>query len=233
MVRDSFGLRSKVSLALLATMFLSSCYPMLKPMEANKLKAPKLVEEIVPVQSDEGYVLDWKSGREFKRGTVQYHKYTWQEMIELLKTPDDVQDYLEDHIKNVSGTPMRSFKKVHESRVGDCDNKAVSAAALLSDDGYTPNLLIMHETLEEGVPGHAVFLYKGEMGYGILGMPRMHAIYEDVPSLLKAFNSTHGENYTTYMVVNLDETFPNGEWKDSDIPHLKRWLNIEDLKKLE
>ena len=233
MVMGRSELKSKVSLALLVTMLMPGCYPLLKPMEANKLKSPLPVEEIVPVQSDRGYVLDWKGSREFERGSIEYHKYSWQELIEKLGTLDDVQDYLDDHIANVSGVPMRSFKRVHEDRIGDCDNKSIAAAALLSDDGYTPNILIMHDFSNLNEAGHAMFLYKSTMGYGALGMPRMPAIYPDVPSLLKTLNNNYGENYTHYMVVDLDETFPNGEWKGSDVSHLKRWIELEDLKKLE
>ncbi len=121
--------------------------------------SPILIQPVTPIE------------RPIER-SIDYSKLTWQEAIEYVQTPEQAQDYLNMHFQydydeandakrgfviygliNTTGSRGETFNQNHQKQRGICFDYATSAAALLSDNGFPPLLLIMYK----GKTGHAVF----------------------------------------------------------------------------
>lgn len=193
----------------------------------HKALSPSLIDSIKSINSPTNKV-----------EKIDYSKLTWQEAIAYVKTPEQVQDYLERHFEydfdeyngfsffglfNV-GTKGETFKCNHTKRKGICIDYATSAAALLSDDGYPPLLLYM----KKGQSRHVVFLYKTEEGFGALSNNSEKPVHKTIESLVKSVRQYYP--FEHYAIVNLDENFKNREWIDGDVDlqgaHIDNWTKI-------
>jgi len=105
------------------------------------------------------------------------------------------------------GDDWDSFRRIHERKGDDCDGGAIAAAALLSDDGYPPYILM----LWDGDSGHAVFVYRSEetKGFGSVGInlsdyhPPRHASLQE---LVDGINAEAGESYRILGVLEFTDT---------------------------
>ena len=167
---------------------------------------------------------------------ADYSKMTAEAVIEFVKTPAQAQHYLDTYfeydIKEASGFSMiffnvrtkgESFKQNHAKRKGICIDYATAAAALLSDDGYPPLLLLLKRP--KGM--HACFLYRTEEGFGCLGTWEIKPLYKTVEELVISLDYP---KYDYYCVVNLDEQFENRQWIDGDVDlqmlRVDKWIKV-------
>ena len=165
------------------------------------------------------------------KNSRDYNALNWQEAIDYVQTPEQVQDYLENHFRyddNESGLAVvglfsiggkgETFKYNHTKKRGICFDYSTVAAALLSDNGYPPLILILRDGPFEG---HAVFLYRNDFGFRALGQTPMPSRYEEfsginglkyynsVNHLARSLNEEYGVHFTQFYIVNLDENIPH------------------------
>lgn len=167
-----------------------------------------------------------------KEEPIDYDKLTWQEAIEYVQTPEQVQDYLDRHFSYesqgatlifipgfimISKQKGETFRYNHTLRKGSCFDYATSAAALLSDNNYPPLLL----TMGTKSSSHSVFLYRTKTGYGALGRIHLGPVYSSIENLVNCLNEKINFSYDKFNIVNLDENYENREWIDGDINLVK------------
>ena len=87
-----------------------------------------------------------------------YAQLDYKEIIKLIKTPTETAYYLKNYLYYKKETTCHSFKYIHERKYGKCCEYAITAAALLSDNGYPP--LILHLYYAFGSRTHAFFIYQ-------------------------------------------------------------------------
>lgn len=160
-----------------------------------------------------------------------YNKMSFQETIDYVKTPAFAQDYLDSHISydhhearnggfwipgwiNTSHKRGDSFKITHEKEKGICIDYAISAAALLSDDGFPPLII----TMNGGDFYHAAFLYRTNEGFGAVGNGAPDRMFNSVDELVK---KGFKKEFNKYKIVNLDESYNQGEWIKGKMDLLK------------
>ncbi|MDP3918623.1 MAG: hypothetical protein Q8Q35_01820 [Nanoarchaeota archaeon] len=144
-----------------------------------------------------------------------YKKISWKKSIEIVHTTEEAQKYLYQRFRYQHGEGVaNSFAINHKDRRGDCNEYAMAAAALLYDDGFTPNLLF---TSRYGLDfSHAVFVYKTDKGFGALGNTPIEPKYSSINDLVLALNHRYRFIFNRYKLIDLVATFPNNEWIDSD-----------------
>ncbi len=212
------NLTSKLALAtIVGSLCNSGC-------SAYKTVSPSMIPVLtVPIE---------KLGNKMLSNEVDYRKLTWQEAIEQVKTPVQAQGYLDRHFSFDSdevgwlNNKGESFKYNHSRAKGNCLDYATIAAALLSDDGYSPLLLVMTDSNT----AHAVYLYRTKEGYGALGNTPISPGNSSVEELVNFFNRSYGSRHDKYGVVNLDENFTREEWISGEVD-LNAGLNTSLLDK--
>ncbi|MEW5896357.1 MAG: hypothetical protein AB1668_01580 [Nanoarchaeota archaeon] len=161
---------------------------------------------------------------------TDYSKLSWQEAIAAVKTPEQARDYLDRHLTYEPATSLRSFAAIRKDGRGSCFDYSLVAAALLSDNGYKPSVLMMG--LSNTAPIHAAFLYRTPEGYSALGnLSCCRNNYSTVSDLVKAFAKYSGINFDRYYILDLEQTFPKGEWlTGGDLPELlvadSEWFKV-------
>ena len=192
-----------------------------------KTMSPDLIQPVTPIA---------RPIKQLKE-PIDYGKLTWQEAIKYVQTPEQAQDYLDRHFRpdfDEAFGPERnkigeSFKYNHSRAKGLCLDYATIAAALLSDDGYPPFLLVVRTSDDSSK--HAVYLYRTKAGYGALGQFSL----KPLPSLDKLIYSIRGKylsEYDKYMIVNLDKNFPRQEWISGEV-NLQAVSFIDEWTKLK
>jgi hypothetical protein len=173
--------------------------------------------------------------------TVDYTSMTWQEAIKFVKTPDQAQDYITRHltVDVDSDEPVVSFAKNHSLRYGRPTDKANAASALLSDDGYTPNELLLRNASLIGFPT-AVYLYRTPSGFGTLGSPRISPKHETVDGVVNDITRIAQRNFNfvrfdSWLIADYERTYPDSAWMVGDkflynrIHLLDDLLNFQDV----
>lgn len=103
-----------------------------------------------------------------------------------------------------------SFRKIHEKKIDDCDGGALAAAALLSDDGFQPYVLIIRGSNIS----HTVFLYIDQNGkYGSIGINKS----DNNPPLMNSIEELAGklgrdigyERINSYEVFDISCVHPD------------------------
>ncbi|MCL5018786.1 MAG: hypothetical protein M1416_03435 [Candidatus Pacearchaeota archaeon] len=151
-----------------------------------------------------------------------YERMTSEESIKAVKTPKQVLDYFTQkmYYKNENNSiekgEYQSFKANHIDRKGVCFDYAMSAAALLSDNGYPPLVLILM-----GKPiNHSVFLFKQNDSYYALGntstYPEKSSTIEELADKLSPQNTVKSK-WEKYVIINLDEVYPDRKWINGDV----------------
>ena len=148
------------------------------------------------------------------------------EVIRYVKTPEQARDYLnhlkvplaEEYLKPEYNKRFSSrakisntFKNVHDSGKAVCLGHALSAAALLKDDGYSPVLMFLDG--EGFSANHIVYPYKKNGKLGALGTtslkPKFDSLSELKNELIKKYPEQKPEKY---WIADLDKSFPDEKW---------------------
>lgn len=103
-----------------------------------------------------------------------------------------------------------SFRKIHEKKIDDCDGGALAAAALLSDDGFQPYVLVINADCV----CHAVFLYKDQNEkYGSMGINKTdinQPIFDSVDELARKLGRNMGcAEINNYEVFDISCVHPD------------------------
>jgi len=108
---------------------------------------------------------------------------------------------------------VASFKKIHTNKSDDCDGGVVAAAALLSDNGYSPLYLGMSNK-NSFRPGHAVFIYEESGKWGTLGINGgdcRAAEYISIENIIKDYGynmmNESGRSYVNQILEEVREDF--------------------------
>ena len=75
------------------------------------------------------------------REVINYDKMSYQEVINSVKTPAQARAYIKRYITPIEDKETKSFKRIHETRSGDCGEAVIASMALLNNDGYALNYL--------------------------------------------------------------------------------------------
>ena len=195
-----------------------------------KTTPPNSIQPVVPIETT------------IQQPITDYSKMTWQEAIKSVQTPVQAQDYLNqnygydsDEKRDIDrsiwipgliftgSSKGETFKYNHQRRKGVCLDFATSAAALLSDNNYSPLLLNMY-----GDPGtHTVFLYRVGDKYGAVGNTPLSPIYDTIEQLVtKGMNQTYNFSFTKFDIVNLNDNYDKPEeWISGNVD---LGLNLHD-----
>lgn len=209
------GKRKALTLAIAITLpFLAAC--------ATKTTAPEEMKRMID------YI--------HEPAEMDYKSMTWQEAIKAISTPRQAAHYLQNHMHQIGqskddGTKyvdsdMETFEQNHKDQIGDCLDYTMAAAALLSDDGYEPTMMVLKNKTES----HAVFIYKTKTNkYSTIGASYIPPQYTNLDDLALAQNALTDTGYTHYAIINLDDVdgirWMNGEgvamnyyWPDKFTP---------------
>ena len=108
------------------------------------------------------------------------------------------------------GDYWASFRKIHERKIDDCDGGALAAAAILSDDGFQPYVLVVNAISM----CHVVFLYMNQNGkYGSIGINKADnnpPLIDSVEELAKKLGRDMGcEKINNYEVFDIGCVYPD------------------------
>jgi len=158
----------------------------------------------------------------FKTYCTKMQSLDYKQAIAKVKTPEDAAKYLTVFLsyqpdKKTFGIYdyIASFKRIHENRHDDCDGGAIAAAALLSDNGYPPLILVMYNYGSKR-DAHAVFPYQENKRWGMLGINSKDCQWPTYDSIEEMVRTT-GE-YDSFYINNIAKICHN--WIDNDINNL-------------
>ena len=174
---------------------------------------------------------------------VDFGEMTYQEAIELVRTPEQAQDYndwchrrslkLDLERKYLEGE--YSFRRSHEGTAPvNCSEIAISTAALLSDNGYPQTIVYLTGFTKDGNEiSHWSYIYKenGKYGSSCLPIGSIPPVYEDLESLILEIGKRtryveYVEKIEGYQVFDISENYP--DWITREEPMEKR--NFLDQK---
>lgn len=213
------------SLRTISTNFI---YPLVYPdslesrLKKGEIKAEEMQSVNVP---EERY--DISHFDRFEDKIKSMAKKDYKTVIAELKTPVEVKFYCGMVLKYESDEKLYgaaeywpSFKRIHKRKRGDCDDGAIAAAAILSDDGFPPYILCLSRG-SDNKSGHAVFLYKDKRGlFGSMGINAREDTYmpthktTNINGLIDALNAISNDNYKTYKIYDLRKINPDFIDKD-------------------
>lgn len=200
----NIGKKFFISLVALATLSIGTGCATFKSVN------PYSIKDVNPITD---YKTKEKIGKKLS-SILSYEKLTWQEAIEYIQTPKEAEIYMiwlryrDDNRKRFgSNLYLHSFKRIYEGAKIDCFEGALAVAALLSDNGYPPLVLIFGSYIKS----HAVFLYKQNDRFGSIGInmsdmnkPMYESLDDLVKYLAKCYKLSH-----YYQVINLSENDPD------------------------
>ena len=177
-----------------------------------------------------------------KKQTEDFSHMNWQDAIEYVQTPAQVQKYIawlcsRPEMVFDEGQYYSGFKKTHEGRTPvDCTEVAYASAALLSDNGYPPLILMLSTTrvyptsaIVQRPKGHMVFVYKSEGKFGSIGIEPddfQKPVHENLESLVCHITDSHAdpknldERYCYFSLFNLNENDPDYITTERDLYRL-------------
>ena len=146
------------------------------------------------------------------------HSLTPEGAIQFVRTPEAAAGYtyflfLRHDDKEDSA---QSFEANHNDRVGNCVDYAAAVAALLSDNGYPPLMLVLDSKKDN--ESHSLFFYKTEKGVGAVDRSGAYGIYKNIDDLIKDYNTENNQDYEFSAVIDLDRTYPDKRWMFGDKP---------------
>jgi hypothetical protein len=189
--------------------------------------------------------VSWPESSKEDLSNVYFSTLNYKEAIKTIDTPFQVQEFFNDYFSYdyVSAADLLhlttpSFKDIYSKKKGVCLDYAVCAAALLSDNGYPPLILVLGGGGEN--KGHAVFLFKD---VGPRGLPDCFWGMGDegdfsfrlgysLDELVKDYNTIHKKSWDKYAVINLNDAFKFGEWM-SDNVNLQNIGNVDKWTKVK
>lgn len=119
-------------------------------------------------------------------------------LINRLRTPRDVQRYLNDLTYNTEPPPggpqQRTFRSVVATGTAHCLEAALSAAVILEQHGYPPTVMSLES--EDGLD-HVIFVYKAPTGWGSIAKSRDPGLHGRKPVFrsLRAMALTYFEPF--------------------------------------
>jgi len=143
-------------------------------------------------------------------------------LIAQLKTPHDVQLYLNDLPYNQEPhgrATLRSFRGVVRHGCAHCLEAALFAAVVLEQHRYPP-LLLSFESIDE--LDHVLFVYRTNRGWGAIGRSRDPGLHGRKPLFRspRALALSYFDPYidftgriTGYVVVNIAEVMGEYDWR--------------------
>jgi hypothetical protein len=146
-------------------------------------------------------------------------------LIARLRTPDDVQRYLNrlPYNQEPGGrATLRSFRGVLRHGCAHCLEAALFAAVVLEQHGYPP-LVLSFESIDE--LDHVIFLYQGARGWGSVARSRDPGLHGRKPAFAspRALALSYFDPYidltgcvTGYAPVNLDKMMGKYDWRLSE-----------------
>lgn len=195
-------------------------------VNSQNIKAinPKKMQETEIPQSNESY-----NERLNKINSIKYNDY--RDMLSEVKDPIDAEIYCTEILKR-SENPhadnkidkmiyggddyWASFKESFFQRLGDCDDGAMAAAALLYDNGFHPYFL----DLDGKDVGHLIFLYKDKEGkYGTIGIDKIDCRkpkYKKIEDLFNEINKEANDKFSSYRVLDAKDIFPDAIDKEGN-----------------
>ncbi len=146
-------------------------------------------------------------------------------LIRRLRTPADVQGYLNDLPYNTEPggrATLRSFRAVVARRSAHCLEAALFAAVVLEQHGYAP-LVLSFESVDQ--LDHVIFVYRRGGRWGSVARSRDPGLHGRKPVFAtpRDLAVSYFDPYvdltgciTAYAVVNLDELMGDYDWRLSD-----------------
>lgn len=143
-------------------------------------------------------------------------------LIARLKTPHDVQLYLNDLPYNQEPhgrATLRSFRGVVREGCAHCLEAALFAAVVLEQHGY-PALLLSFESIDE--LDHVLFVYRTSRGWGSVARSRDPGLHGRKPVFPtpRALALSYFDSYidftgriTGYVVVNIADLMGDYDWR--------------------
>jgi hypothetical protein len=149
-----------------------------------------------------------------------------REVIERLRTPTAVQQFLNDLRYNTEPPPgratLRSFREVLRHRTAHCLEAALTAAVILEQHGYPP-LVLSFESIDE--LDHVLFVYRSRGRWGSIGRSRDPGLHGRKPvfSTARALALSYVDPYvdftgrvTGYAVADLRTLLGKYDWRLSN-----------------
>jgi hypothetical protein len=136
-------------------------------------------------------------------------------------TPEKVQRYLRElkYNSEKDGETVRSALEVYRHQMAHCLEGAILAAAILEQQGFTPQILSFDSSDRIG---HSIFIFKAKTGWGsvarskIPGLhgrePRFRSLRDLTWSYVEPFVDATG-SLTAYLPLQLDES--GTDWRYS------------------
>lgn len=142
-------------------------------------------------------------------------KKDYKSVVKELKTPLEaiiyctkVLSYKDDKIVYGKLDYWASFKNIHKNKMDDCDGGALAAAAILSDDGFPPYIMV----IENLFSAHGVFVYKTTEGeYNSIGINAADCITsrKSIEELKEALSMAARMENTKMQIYDLSKRFPD------------------------
>lgn len=150
---------------------------------------------------------------------------SWREALCRVQNLSDVDDYLNTLTYDrgraqMDALPYDSFAKVHDARSGCCWEYAVASAALASQLGYRPLVLILGLTLNGKEESHAEFVYPRHGRWGTKGRYSAPPVMESLDVTARMLARLIGQQAMKeahafgYAVIDLQKEFGD-RWLDS------------------
>lgn len=159
---------------------------------------------------------------------IDYDSMSLEEVIKYIKTPEQAQHYLnnldvpkapereEKSVKDKESffpfsEKSKTFRDVHYSGTANCLGHSIAAAALLKDNGYSPVIMFLES--EGFSENHAVYIYKKNNKYGVLGTSSLKPEFDTISEIKEELRERYPENKPRkYWLSDLDKSFPDEEW---------------------
>ncbi len=173
--------------------------------------------------------------KEIKKETYEqqvrrmYKEMNYLGAIQHVERPGQAQEYLDYHLhvgydkevyawkedrKGYVYKPddfWAPFKLIHEKGRDDCDGFAVAAAALLSDNGYSGDILWLYSANPTIKNSHVVYIYKNRTTEKYCAITRLETEkeigrhgYDTINSLAEALLKAH-HNFDSYVTISLPD----------------------------
>lgn len=203
----------------------------LVPHSTQSFDSPYAIQNTaVPITALQETIGSKKSIKKNKDWPTDFSRFTCEEIINLIDTPQQVQIYLDTHFTYERSILEDSFCKNHEDGTAKCLGYATAPAVLLSDNGFHAQLLSVKKQGE--YEGHTIYPYHTKTGWGALGNTPLLPVYPDIDSLIITLEDKHGLEIDKYRWIDLEKRFPfkryiNGGFVEFSLSFLDRYTDVK------
>ena len=146
--------------------------------------------------------------------------------LDELKESEGSKKELTPTLNSIPDERYESFKTNHKDRTAICMGYAVAVAALLSDNGYPPLILILDPYKKD--TGHALFLYNQEGMFSTLGAYTTIKRHLSVSGLVNEYRAKYGKDIRSFFILNLDVDHGK-DWISGDKPLMLKDIDENSL----